>query len=363
VPANFKTPRRKKEPAKKTAARVAASITLAELGKLKDEQLLDLRMCDLPLKIEGTALDERIQRVYAELELRRIRYRPHCWLAEEWFSPDDAPGIAIPFFLAHPRLMRLERTMMLDVEGGTQEECLKILRHEAGHAIDTAYRLCRRSDYRRVFGKYTVPYPEFYHPKPFSRSYVLHLDLWYAQSHPVEDFAETFALWLRPMSRWRSQYQDWPALKKLEFVDKLMESLRDQKPLFRSRAQIDPIKSIRTTLREHYDAKRKRYEISQPRFYDRELRRLFSDQPEHAPQLAAATFLRRIRPELRRVVALWTGQYQYIINQLLDDMIERCRELKLRLDRPLPEAERDVLVMLTVQTMNYLHGGHHRVAL
>ena len=165
------------------------------------------------------------------------------------------------------------------------------------------------------------------------------------------------------MSRWRSQYQDWPALKKLEFVDQLMESLRDQKPLFRSRAQIDPIKSIRTTLREHYDAKRKRYETKQPRFYDRELRRLFSDQPQHASQLGAATFLRRIRPELRRVVAQWTGQYQYIINQLLDDMIERCRELKLRLDRPLPEAERDVLVMLTVQTMNYLHGGHHRVAL
>jgi hypothetical protein len=142
-----------------------------------------------------------------------------------------------------------------------------------------------------------------------------------------------------------------------------MEGLREKKPPFRSRAQIDPLKSLRTTLREHYEAKRKRYEVSQPRFYDRELRRLFSDKPEHAQQLAASTFLRRLRPELRRVVAQWTGQYQYMINQLLDDMIDRCRELKLRLDRPLPEAERDVLVMLTVQTMNYLHGGHHRVAL
>lgn len=357
---------RSKPPQRKTvkeAGGLPAPTTAEELAQLKDEQLLDLRLCDLPLKIEGTALEGRIQHVFAELELRHIVFRPHCWLAEEWFSPDDAPGIAIPFYLAHPRLMRLERTMMLDVEGGTQEECLKILRHEAGHAIDTAFRLYRRADYRKHFGKQAAPYPEFYSPKPFSRSYVLHLDLWYAQSHPVEDFAETFAVWLRPMSRWRTQYEDWPALKKLEYVDKMMTSLRDKQPPFRSRAQIEPLRTLRKTLREHYAAKRQRYEVSQPRFYDRELRRLFSDKPEHNGQLAAATFLRRLRPELRRIVAQWTGQYQYIINQLLDDMIDRCRELKLRLDRPLPEAERDVLVMLTVQTMNYLHGGHHRVAL
>jgi len=356
-------PPRKKRESTLQVARPAAPIAATELARLKDDQLLDLRICDLPLTIKGTALEARIRRVYAELELRQIKFRPHCWLSEEWFSPDDSPGIAIPFYLAHPRLMRLERTMMLEVEGGTQEECLKILRHEAGHAIDTAYGLCRRANYRRVFGKQSLPYPEFYQPKPFSRSYVLHLDLWYAQSHPVEDFAETFAVWLRPMSRWRTQYHDWPALKKLEFVNRLMSEIKSKTPPFRRRAKMDSLKSIRKTLREHYDAKRKRYEISHPRFYDRELRRLFSDKPEHASLLAAATFLRRLRPELRRVVAQWTGQYQYVINQVLDDMIDRCRELKLRVDRPLPEAERDMLVMLTVQTMNYLHGGHHRVAL
>ena len=26
----------------------------------------------------------------------------------------------------------------------------------------------------------------------------MHLDPWYAQSHPDEDFAETFAVWLTP---------------------------------------------------------------------------------------------------------------------------------------------------------------------
>ena len=162
------------------------------------------------MQIQGTPLEGRIEKLYEELTARQLRFRPHCWLSEEWFSPDGTPGIAIPFYLAHPRLARLERKMMLEVEGGTNESCLKILRHEAGHALDTAYRLHRRQEYRRLFGRYSDPYPEFYQPRPFSRRYVLHLDLWYAQSHPVEDFAETFAVWLRPLSRWRTQYKGWP---------------------------------------------------------------------------------------------------------------------------------------------------------
>ena len=77
----------------------------------------------------------------------------------------------------------------------------------------------------------------------------------------------------------------------------------------------------------------------------------------------AAAFLRRIRPELRRVVAHWTGQYQYTIDQVLSEMIERCRELKLRQHRPEEEVQRDALIMLTITTINFLHDGHHRVAL
>ena len=66
---------------------------------------------------------------------------PHAWLSDEWFSPDNTPGIAIPFYLAHPRLMRLERRQILEVEGGTASECLRILRHETGHVVQHAYRL------------------------------------------------------------------------------------------------------------------------------------------------------------------------------------------------------------------------------
>jgi hypothetical protein len=113
-------------------------------ASLRDEKLLDIRLCDLRVGIEGTSLEERIARLHRELEARGLRFRPHAWLSDEWFSPDGVPGIAIPFYLAHPRLARLERRQVGEVEGGTAAWCMKILRHEAGHAIDTAYRLHRR---------------------------------------------------------------------------------------------------------------------------------------------------------------------------------------------------------------------------
>jgi hypothetical protein len=341
------SPRRSREPA---------------WARLRDEQLLDLRMCDLDLRIEGTVLEARIAQMYSELEKRRIRLRPHCWLAEEWFSPDGVPGIALPFYLAHPRLMKLENHLMLEVEGGTREWCMRILRHEAGHTVDTAFRLHRRKEWQRVFGKSSQPYPEHYHPKPYSKSYVLHLDSWYAQSHPAEDFAETFAVWLKPDSRWRSRYAGWPALKKLEFVDQLMSEVAERTPIIRSREKVEPLSSLRITLREHYEAKQARYAAEYTDVYDRDLRRLFAHSGKGSHELASA-FLRRIRPEIRRTVAYWTGEYQYTIDQVLQEMISRCRQLKLRVDRPEARVKQDATVLLTVQAMNYLHGGHHKVAL
>jgi hypothetical protein len=328
-----------------------------------DEDLLQLRFCDLNVRIEGTALEERIEQLYEELKYRGLEFRPHFWLSEEWFSPDGVPGIAIPFYLAHPRLARLERKQMLEVEGGSKDWCLMILRHETGHAIDTAYRLHLRKQYRELFGKYTDPYPENYRPKPYSKSYVLHLEPWYAQAHPAEDFAETFAVWLKPRSRWRTHYTGWPAMKKLEYVNQLMKEIRQEKPKISSREHVEPLRSLRKTLFQHYREKRERYGVDHPNFYDQDLRKLFSDDREFARAPSAAAFLRRIRPELRKAVALWTGEYQYTIDQVLVEMIERCRELNLRMDRPAEQAKQDAMVLLTVQTMNYLHAGHHHVAL
>jgi hypothetical protein len=327
-----------------------------------DEQLLALRFRDLDLPLGGE-LERRIRRLYRELAARGLAFRPHFWLADEWFTPDGVPGIAIPFYLAHPRLAQLERRKMLEVEGGSLQECMKILRHETGHAIENAYHLRRRRKRRELFGSTHEPYPEFYAPRPYSKSFVIHLDSWYAQSHPDEDFAETFAVWLDPRSNWRERYAGWPALRKLEYVDELMRELAGKPPRVTERREIDPLPTLGKTLRRHYEEKRAHYGVERPEFYDRDLRRLFSDAPEHARQPTAASFLTRTRAEMRQLVGRWTHEYQYTIDAVLGDMIERCRELKLRL-RTSPEQTRlDFAALLTVQTMNYLHSGRHRVAL
>ena len=323
-----------------------------------------MRFCDLPLAVEGRSLEPAIHRLYNELDAAGLgRFRPHCWLSTEWFSPDGVPGIAIPFYLAHPRLKRLEKKQVLQVEGGTPRTLMQILRHEAGHAIDTAYRLHFRKDWRETFGSFTEPYPEVYKPKPGSRKYVTHLPWWYAQAHPAEDFAETFAVWLAPGSRWRQRYKDWPALRKLEVVSGMMEEIAGKPPRVRGRKRVEPIESNRTTLGEHYFEKRMRYADSFPDFFDSDLRKIFSDEPTYTGRMTAAAFLRQNRKELRETVSRWTGAHAYTIEQVLRDMIDRCKELKLRLALPQNQARQEAMMMLTVQTMNYLQGGHQAVAM
>jgi hypothetical protein len=322
-------------------------------AKWDDEEILDLRFRDLGVGLEGTWVEHVIALLERELERRLIRFKPHFWLSREWFSPAGIPGVAIPFYLAHPRLMRLERAHMFEVEGGSREECLKILRHETGHAIQHAYQLHRLRSWQKVFGPSSRRYPKFYRPNPASRRYVQHLRMYYAQSHPVEDFAETFAVWLQPRATWRRRYAEWHALEKLKFVDALMAQIGPTAAPVRSRKQFEPLRQLTMTLREHYAEKREHYVRTFPDIYDRDLRELFSDDGRHAGAELASTFLRRNHSEIRHLVARWTGEYEFTLEQVLRDMIGRCRELKLRA----VGAERRLLIefaiLLTVKTMAF----------
>jgi hypothetical protein len=335
----------------------------AEWQDWDDPHLLALRFCDLDLHIEGSPLAPRVAELYAELEQRGLGFRPHIWLSDEFFTPDGIPGFAVPFYLAHPRLAKLEQSQMLEIEGGTPEWCLRILRHEAGHAIENAYALRRRTQRRQLFGKSSVPYPDTYAPKPYSRRFVIHLDSWYAQSHPDEDFAETFAVWLTPGVDWRTRYKGWPALKKLEYVEALMAQLAGQTPALQHHRTLDPLSNLRRTLRTHYQRKRERFAIDADTTYDRDLRRLFSDAPEHASALSAAVFLSRIRRDVRGLVRSWTGVYQYSIDQVYEKLIQRCRDLGLRLATSEERARMEFTLLLTVQTMRALQEGRLALAL
>ncbi|MGE3174899.1 MAG: putative zinc-binding metallopeptidase [Planctomycetota bacterium] len=324
------------------------------------DELLDVRLCDLGLRIEGTALEARVQRLHDELARAGLRFRPYVWLSTDWFTPDGSTGFAIPFYLAHPRLVRLEHAQMLEAEGSTGDECMRLLRHEAGHALDNAYRLHRRAAWRRTFGRYSEPYRLDYHARPDSKDYVQHLDRFYAQSHPAEDYAETFAVWLAPGARWQRDYEGWPALKKLEALDAMMADVAGRPQAVRSRDRSDSLPTLKATLRDYYRRKQASYANSQPWMHDRELVWLFRPAARRGGGRgeSAATFLRNLRVDLRGRTASLTGHYRYVVDQALDAMIARCKELDLRRSRSAALTRLGAAVLLTMVTLTLtLPGG------
>ena len=313
---------------RRSADRAASARTRA-WERLDDEQLLSLRFCDLGLSIAGTALEDSIGMLHAELARRRIRFRPHCWLAEEWFSPDGVPGIAIPFYLAHPRLARLERRFIGEVEGGNRNWRMRILRHEAGHALDSAYRLRRRRRWREVFGPASLPYPHSYRPRPGSRRYVQHLGEWYAQAHPTEDFAETFAVWLQPRSGWRTDYAGWPALRKLEFIDALIGEIGARAPAVIDRRRVEDLAENTRTLRAHYAHRHASQRIPRRSAADELLLKVFTAAPARRTAPQAAHAVRVLANPLRRQLVRSGAFSDYLVHQVLRLVIARCETLDL----------------------------------
>jgi len=354
--------------AKRAAAKGGAKAPVARRRRkarpwwveLDTEELLDVRLCDLELQVEGSALQARIERLYAELRRAGLRFKPYVWLSTDWFTPEDATGFAVPFYLAHPRLVRLEHTQMLEAEGSTLEQCMKILRHETAHALDNAYLLHKRPDWRKAFGRFSEPYRTDYEPIPTSRSFVQNLGHWYAQSHPAEDWAETFSVWLAPNSRWRKVYAGWPALKKLEILDAMMGEIGRKAPEQTTRSKEDSLPRMRTTLREYYRRKKAAYGWDGTWRYDRQLRLVFAPKSESTRRERASTFLREHRVQLRARVSALTGTHRYIVDEALDLVIQRCRELEMRLSRPRPQAKLGAAVLLTVITMSLAGGGRPR---
>jgi Putative zinc-binding metallo-peptidase len=298
-------------------------------SRLGDEALLRMRFCDLKLSLQRSPLAPQVRRLYRDLERRGISLRPHVWLSEEWFSPDGVPGIAVPFYLAHPRLERLERRIMGEAEGSDARLLLRILRHEAGHALDNAYRLRRRRRWREVFGPASVPYPARYRARAGSRRYVHHLNEWYAQAHPTEDFAETFAVWLAPRSGWRKSYASWPAFHKLRAVEELMATVRGRRPPVRNRARIEPLDTNTRTLAQHYRRKLARHRLIRRGLADELLQRAFTPERPRPNASRASALLRAHARTLVASVARALRVEPYSARQILRMLIERSERLRL----------------------------------
>jgi hypothetical protein len=324
---------------------------------LSDEQLLERRISTLGLSLEGTALDPLINQLCDELSANGLAFRPPCHIGDEWFVPIGIPAIFIPFFLVHDRLRALERTMMLEVEGETPEWFMKLMRHEAAHAYSYAYQLQRKKKWQKLFGKTSSETtPTTYRPRPFSRSYVVHLEDWYAQAHPDEDFAETFAIWLTPGLDWRTRYAGWRAVEKLEYIDELVHSLAGKPPTHLPPYREADYNCLNVKLKTYYARKRKLYQDTYPDFYDADLRQLFG-----APAgIRAGVYLRRRKRRLLNSVCQWTNEKKYRVNKLLTRLADRADQLGLHVLNDDPQQDFRVTAFITTLVMNYLFTGRFK---
>ena len=330
------------------------AMSTIDLATIPEEELLGLRLSELPLKIEGTWLEACIAQLYEELQARNIPFQPRCYLADEWLTPENEPVIGVPFYLAHPRLIKLQTKMLLEAEGDNPERCMKLLRHECGHALTYAYDLNRKRSWQRVFGHPSAPYEETYRFRPYSKSFVRHLDYYYAQYHPDEDFVETFAVWLTPGLDWRSKYKGWKALDKLLFVDKLMAGLAGKPPLRASGRQLWKAATIRSTLKHYYQKRRAVEAEDFPEFHDANLLRMFvAAKPEGETRQPVAKLLQAHRKALLTTVANWTGERRFMVNEVYNAVLARSRALRLVSDEGEALALSKLATYLTTLMMNY----------
>ena len=320
------------------------------------QEFLSKPIRDLGLKLEGSPVERFVEQLHRELEAKGLsRFRPACYLTDEWGCPSGEPVIGIPFYLAHAALAQLEQETN-DLEDA--REIMMYLRHESGHAFTYAYKLHNSPEWKRLFGPFRRPYRDNYRPAPFSREYVRHLPGWYAQKHPDEDFAETFAVWLTPRSNWRKRYRGWAAMEKLRYLDRLAREVgKTDPPRRRGRTDIT-VDDMESTVAEFYhQAAREEVAVTEltP---DADLRDLFRVSKRRKAAQPAKEFLHLHRKAVIDKAAYWTGAQRPLIKTLMDTIERRADELDLRVDKA-REAEHlaEVAAYVTALVMTYVTKG------
>jgi hypothetical protein len=328
-----------------------------EIAPPEVQEILTKPIRELGLKLEGSILDRMVQQLYRELDAKGLhKFRPLVYLSDEWGCPSGEPVIGVPFYLADPKLMRLEKEMN-DIED--QREIMMYLRHEAGHAINYAYELYKTPEWREMFGPFRRPYRDFYKPVAFSRQYVRHMAGWYAQKHPDEDFAETFAVWLTPRSNWRKKYKGWGAMRKLVYVDRLAKKYGDVEPLKPQGHTDITVEEMESTVAEFYDKMMVEQPAPADLALDTDLEDIFnvSKRKRNGVRLAAE-MLKEKRKTLTDKVNYWSGVQRPLVKKLVENIITRVSDLGLKVEiKSESDALTEVTVYITALAMNYLSRG------
>jgi hypothetical protein len=317
--------------------------------------VLGKKVSELGLKVEGSPVEGYVRELYKELERRGLKkFRPVCYLTDEWGCPDQQPVLGIPFYLADPKLAKLEKAVdALENE----RQIMMYMRHEAGHVFNYAYRLYTTPEWRRLFGPFFRPYRDDYRPVPFSRNYVRHIEGWYAQKHPDEDFAETFAVWLTPRSGWRRKYKGWPAMQKLRYVERVARAVADLDPIVNTgEVDITPQDidvSVEQFYRQAEDERQARIDLA----LDAHLGHIFLTRKRKESR-PAADIVNKYAPELIEKITYWTGVRRPIVRGLIDSICRNCQRMKLWGE--VGEEARylvEVTALATTLAMNFLTSG------
>jgi hypothetical protein len=321
---------------------------------------------DMALTITGTVLEPVIQEFLQELEKKGLtRFQPHFYLSSEWGVPFNTISIAIPFYLARPDLIDVHAKRIGHLEGVGRADLLRYLRHEMGHVVCYAYKLYDDEEWIKTFGSITQPYVEEYRPVPFSQSHVMHLPGWYAQKHPEEDWAETFAVWMTPRYNWRKRYAEWPgALAKLEYCDRLMAKLMLLDPLVKTVDADEDVSTITTSVDEFYrQSDGQQSEL--PPGMDGALLAIFDDYDATASNnevtLPASDLILKLERELIANVYRWTGHFPESTRQLVHMLAQRAQQLQQVYPQE-KEVELTVAIttMVTSLAMNHVVKGSYQ---
>jgi hypothetical protein len=316
--------------------------------------LMGRNISDLGLSIAGTPVEKMVEQLYRELDEKGLSFHPPVYLSDQWGCPDNTPLIGVPFYLADPRLAQIEDDLALGIE--SDEESMRYLRHEAGHAYNYAFRLYDRAEWRKTFGPYSRPYRDRYRADPFSHDFVRHILGWYAQKHPDEDFAETFAVWLTPNSEWREAYAEWPALAKLDYVDRLMKQIVKRKPRPVKPGDEDlPVSQMKYTIEDHYRGSAEDIPIRDPRVFDGDLKNIFAKADESPGGQSATDFISAHRREIVARIAYWTGENPLVVRQFVDFLRTRAEALELRVRGLEASTLIELTAFGTAVMMNYRH--------
>lgn len=328
-----------------------------DLRTIEREELMKVRLCDLPLTLKNTWVQNCITKLYSELEAKDLRLKPHVWISDDWFSPDGVPGFAVPFFILHPRLIALETELIGEAEGGDRQWCMMLMRHETGHCIDNAYHLRKNKRRQLLFGLTSTPYPDSYQPNVRSRQYVRHLDGHYAQAHPDEDWAESFAVWLTPRSAWRKVYADWPAIRKLNHLNEMMEDIQGKRPLVNNRSRMDDISRMKMTLGDYYKEKRRKLGLNKNSPFKTDLKRIFSKEGE----IQAWRFVNDSKTQIIGQVAKNTRLQHYKIKRMLREVQDTCRQENLKVNKKLGESRKQLIQLMTKKSEGFVKSSSPRI--